>query len=265
MAQCLTPFFKQDANKVIQPLPCGKCPNCKARRIAGWAFRLQQQEKISHSSQFLTLTYDSKYIPILPNGQTTLDKRHTQLFMKRLRKQNIDKLKYYTAGEYGDKTQRPHYHIILFNADIRTIQNAWQYGNVHYGDVSPASICYALKYINKPDKIPMFEGDKRKPEFQLMSKGIGENYLTQKIIDWHTNDLLNRYFLPDLDGKKIPMPRYYRQKIYTDEQRGLINGNLEWEYNQNYKELTPTEVKQHIAATKQLFKQQKQKSNGNIF
>lgn len=41
---------------------------------------------------------------------------------------------------------------------------------------------------------------------------------------WHNADLLNRMYINIGDGKKAAMPRYYKQKIYTDDQRKEISG-----------------------------------------
>lgn len=178
MAQCLTPYGvrkKTDPNTTI-PVPCGKCPNCVARRVSAWSFRVQEEEKISSSSHFLTLTYDSKYVPITDRCFMSVKKRDIQLFFKRLRKAHppgSPALKYFAAAEYGGKTMRPHYHIILFNADIRLISDAWNLGSVHFGTVSGASIGYTLKYISKGQQVPLHENDDREPEFRLMSKNWG--------------------------------------------------------------------------------------------
>lgn len=112
----------------------------------------------------------------------SLAKRDVQLFFKRLRKSQPEgtSIKYYTVGEYGGKTFRPHYHAIVFNAAINTIQDAWQMGTVHYGTVSGASIGYTLKYMAKISRIPLHSNDDRVPEFALMSKGLGEAYLKKK-------------------------------------------------------------------------------------
>ena len=55
----------------------------------------------------------------------TLQKSDLQKFFKRLRKKTHEKISYYAVGEYGDNTQRPHYHIILFNAIPRIVEAAW--------------------------------------------------------------------------------------------------------------------------------------------
>src|ERR1044072_3765305 len=111
MAQCLTPFSvreKKTGNTL--PVPCGKCPNCCARRVSGWSFRLMQEDKDALSAHFVTLTYSNDFVPITANNFMTLDKKHVQKFMKLLRyySPKFPKIKYYAAGEYGSKTWRPH-------------------------------------------------------------------------------------------------------------------------------------------------------------
>lgn len=157
----------------------------------------------------------------------TLKKTHMQDFMKRLRKHHKQKIVYYLAGEYGTDTNRPHYHIILFNANIYTVNKSWKLGHIHFGDVNEASIGYCLKYISKTGNAPSHGRDDRQPEFQLMSKGIGKNYLTKQMRQWHKRDLVNRYYIPLKDGKKIAMPRYYKDKLYTKHQKQMIGATLQ--------------------------------------
>lgn len=207
------------------PVPCGKCPECAKRRASAWSFRLMQEEKVSSSAYFLTLTYDTLNVPISPNGFMTLNKRDCQLFFKRLRKAHPKdtKIKYYLVGEYGGKTNRPHYHVILYNADINLIQDAWKNGEIHYGLVEGASVGYTLKYISKPSKIPMHRNDDRLKEFSLMSKGLGINYvLNPKFLNWHKADLDNRMYVNIDGGRKVSMPRYYKEKIYSEMERKRI-------------------------------------------
>ena len=224
MAQCISPFKHRDTGYTF---PCGKCWDCRRRRIASWTFRLVKEAEESSSALFITLTYNDENLIYSFNGYPTIDKADFQKFMKRLRKLNTTKLKYYAAGEYGDKSDRPHYHMILFNADIETIEKAWSKGHVHYGDVQEASATYALKYINKVGKIPVHELDDREPEFQLMSKGLGKNYLTRSMARWHKKDLTNRVYITLKGGEKVSMPRYYKDKLYTDHERKIIGATMQ--------------------------------------
>jgi len=262
MAQCLIPFVvtKKLSNEKV-PVPCGKCPECMKRRISGWSFRLMQQERISNTAHFITLTYDTNHIHITANGFMGLNRRDVQLFFKRLRKahtKGTSNIKYYVCGEYGGKTNRPHYHAIIFNVKLELIQPAWQLGQVHYGTVSGASVGYTLKYMSKPSRIPMHRNDDRQREFSLMSKGLGSNYLTKAMITWHHKSLHDRMYCTTDDGKKISMPRYYKQKIYHETQRKAIAFTTQQRQAAIDKEKirhgkVPTE-KQRVESHKQAFK-----------
>jgi hypothetical protein len=213
------------------PFPCGKCPACIRRRVSGWAFRINKQSEQSNSAHFVTLTYNDEHIKKTKNGFETLVKKDVQDFFKRLRKLTKQKISYYAVGEYGDTGERPHYHIILFNANPKIVENAWKLndtslGNVHFGDVGDASVGYTLKYISKDKKIPQFNGDDRQKEFALMSKGLGAGYLTENMVKWHTKgNIENKVYLPLKDGKKAAMPRYYKDKIYDQNFYIDENGN----------------------------------------
>lgn len=169
----------------------------------------------------------------------SLDKTDVQKFIKRYRKHDKKNvIKYYAVGEYGSNTRRPHYHLIMFNADESIIDKAWRkenvpIGQIHIGKLTEASAGYTLKYITKEKTVGKFSRDDRAPEFSLMSKKLGANYLTTKMLRWHKTDLLNRYYLPLLDGKKASMPRYYKEKIYSHWQRLKISQHLQ---NQAIKE-----------------------------
>lgn len=230
MAECMTPFcFRHKFTGENLAVPCGKCPACIKRRCAEWSFRLVQEGKVSSSGHFITLTYDTANVPISKNGFMSLEKRSLQLFFKRLRKLHVRKfpefgfsLKYYAVGEYGGVTMRPHYHIILFNARVELIAEAWKLGHVHYGTVSGNSIGYTLKYMSKKGKIPMHKNDDRVCEFGVMSKGLGKSYLSEAMIAWHKSLLDERMYCNLLDGQKVGMPRYFKQKVYTELERKRV-------------------------------------------
>lgn len=266
MAKC---FHPQTFNDNV--VSCGRCPACKQNRINGWVCRLERHARHQASSLFVTLTYADGKATRTKNGLLTLDYEHVQHFFKSLRNiQNADykrevkrynankrakqkkflsvprrppKFTYYVAGEYGTRKLRPHYHIILFNASIDAVHRAWctgdikrrePRGNVHSGNISGGSIRYTLKYINKPSRLPLFQGDDRVPEFSHMSQGIGKSYITPKIIAWHKADILNRYYVPNAGGVQTTMPRYYAEKIYTAAERIQIAEHLEKQSSETF-------------------------------
>jgi hypothetical protein len=159
----------------------------------------------------------------------TLRKRDFQLFMKRLRKEvaKDDKdirVKYYAVGEYGEKNSRPHYHAILFNVPtIVSFSRAWtlqgsQLGTIDVGQVSGDSIAYVCKYMDKRKTIPAHNRDDRETEFSLMSRHLGDNYMTCRTIQYHKENL-DKFYLTSSGGHKIAMPRYYRDKIFSEEEK----------------------------------------------
>lgn len=229
---CYRPIYLKQYDTQV---PCGRCPKCVARRVSGWSFRLMEQEKISSSAHFLTLTYDTKHVPITfsqGNALFSLRRRDLQLFFKRLRKSQCGNgaspIKYYAVGEYGGRTQRPHYHVISFNAELELINDAWNKGHIYYGNVTGASVGYCLKYMSKPKKYKKWvAASGRQPEFSLMSKGLGISYLNEVNANWHIGDLVNRMYVTVDGGKKIGMPRYYKEKLYLENERSAIKEAME--------------------------------------
>lgn len=252
---CITPMWRREYQVNV---PCGRCPVCMKKRVSSWSVRLLKEAEVSTSALFVTLTYDTQYVPITRNGWMTLQKTDLQNFFKRLRyyerkKNNPQTVKYYAVGEYGGKTSRPHYHAIIFNASEYGIADAWrsergdEIGHIHYGKLTPASAGYTLKYISKKikDRKP---NDDRKDVFAIMSKGIGKWYTEdQRNIRWHISSLDDRYYIPAGAGVKASMPRYYRDRIYTPEQFGYLKGVLEKNANEKMEELHKEYSSYHIA------------------
>lgn len=241
---CDQPLFVNSAKLERVPIPCGRCPPCKLRRVNGWVFRLLEEEKRSSSAHFITLTYDTRHVPISANGFMTLQKRDFQLFMKRLRKLTDNTLKYYACGEYGTQNSRPHFHAIVFNVPKTHLYfDAWQLGTLQVGTVTTDSIAYSLKYTDKPPQGKKHARDDRQPEFALMSKGLGNNYITPETIKYHSDDL-NNNFLTRTGGRKIAMPRYYRSLLLTQEQRDrqllIIQRAIETQVEEDVKDFNRT-------------------------
>lgn len=211
--------------------------DCLARRRNGWSFRLYEEMKISDSACFMTLTYghDKKSgfgndPPVTFNGHHTLEKKDLQLFIKRLRKYQKKKLdygrtiKYYAVGEYGSHTHRPHYHVVFFNLHPDIIGNSlqvakklWTHGAIDISNCNMLTICYTVGYIMKGSWQPTRDDDDRNPEFAIMSKKLGSSYLTPEIYEYHQDRLDTTVMHPS--GFRIPLPRYYRDEIFGDEEK----------------------------------------------
>jgi len=232
-----------DHNQERVPVPCGRCPPCKKRRVDQWTFRLLQEEKQHETAHFITLTYDTRTVPISKNGFMTLRRGYKTVerkkpgkdgsltkqvslcdftnFVKRLRKLCPGStLKYYYCGEYGTHKKRPHYHAIMYGVpDSELFAKAWMVdgnslGAVHVGTVTGDSIAYTMKYIDKSNWKPLHARDDRTPEFSCMSKGLGASYLTPAMTEYHKSDI-TRLFCTKPGGYRVSMPRYYKDRLYS--------------------------------------------------
>ena len=194
-------------------VPCGKCLACRIRSRKEWSLRMLHEMEDHNDSIFITLTYDDAHIP----DHQSLSKHHLQLFFKRLRKSiSPRRLRYFACGEYGDNTNRPHYHAIIFglslgHEDRIHIDESWNLGMIHYGLAEPDSINYVAQYIDKK-----FTGNlaheeytlkNREPVFKLQSMGIGRSYC-----DTHKDELLDRQCI-NYRGKTLSLPRYYVKRL----------------------------------------------------
>lgn len=231
---CLRPYLVYGTT----PVPCGKCSPCLKKRANAWAFRLTEHYRSNGNGSFITLTYSEDGCPMSPKGFMTLVKRDHQLFMKSFREFHPEgtKISFYMCGEYGSKRWRPHFHYIMFGADVNLIPKAWTLGEFHVGLVSPASIAYVTKYIHKPKRVPAHANDDRLPEFACMSKGIGLSYMERvNLIDWHRTDLSRKYHVTE-GGFKIAMPRYYSERIFDEsmrlDQRDLVRADSMIRYHE---------------------------------
>ena len=207
-------------------LPCGKCVGCLLDRSRRWMVRLCNERKMHECACFLTLTYAPENLPC----DGSLDKKHLQDFWKRLRAAlGSTKIRYFAVGEYGARTQRPHYHAIVFGwsppdmvavglgsdgdriytSDFLT--RIWSLGSVVVGAFSPRSAAYVARYcVAKVQKWDA--GDPRVPPYNVMSRrpGIGGDYF-----ELYKDSLVNDTVV--VDGRPFPLPRYYLDKYKLTE------------------------------------------------
>ena len=212
-------------------IPCGKCIECRLAYSRQWAERMMLEAQQYVDNYFVTLTYADQYLHWSSDGfYNTLDKKDVQDFMKRLRRHfEPDKIRFYAAGEYGDRTKRPHYHLILFNLHLDDLEvigysgkyplynsavlsKIWPFGHVVISPISWDTCAYTARYVVKKQKgynKYFYEELGIEPEFCLMSRrpGIARQYFDdnyQKI--YETDEII--YGTQD-GGHKIKPPRYF--------------------------------------------------------
>lgn len=206
-------------------VPCGQCMGCRLAKTAEWATRIMHEAQMHDISSFVTLTYNNENLPI----DLSLDKTHLQLFLKRLRKYlSPKKIRFFAAGEYGDISLRPHYHLIIFNywpqdkelyketeyGNLWTsvkLEKLWGKGFVTIGDVTFETAAYTASYVTKKitgDEM-RFHYRGRNPEFALMSrnKGIGATWFDKFELQTKKLDsVVSR-------GFQRAVPQYYQKKL----------------------------------------------------
>nr|QJB20520.1 MAG: replication initiator protein [Microvirus sp.] len=227
---CISPItLRNEKSGGFDTVPCGKCGSCLLNKMNEWSFRLQQEAKAASDVIFLTLTYSEDFVP--PDG---VCKEHLQLYFKKLRRY-VD-FRYYLVSEYGPTTFRPHYHALIFFTDFDSsyiknceeITHKWQYGFVKIDVINTNRINYVAKYHVTKGFVP----DGQNSNFCLMSRrpAIGACYLNPKNIEYHDNGGLGNFTVVNNSRYKQPLPRYYRDKIFTSEAkehyRSFLNAKL---------------------------------------
>lgn len=219
-------------------LPCGRCLACKESYRADWSVRCDMEARYHKENVFLTLTYRDEVCP------RWVSKGHLRKFIRALRKEGID-LKYFACGEYGEKTNRPHYHLILFGwfpPDAKLVPEArtksgfevyqssfldriWKKGFVQVTDFSQDTAFYVAGYVNK--KTGKYDG------FINMSNGIGYQYMTD-----HLHELFKDRIYVARSGRVHFVPRAFKRVLdkngyFSDEDpmvvlnlRKMENGEL---------------------------------------
>lgn len=247
----------------FQLIPCRRCTECRLAYSREWAARCMLENFQHEQSWFLTLTYEPATIPTL-NLETgelyrggiqevkdnkilianTLYKDDPQAFIKRLRRHveyhTGEKIRYYMCGEYGSTTKRPHYHMIVFNLNLKEsdlilykinkehqplyqcpwIEKIWGHGFITVGAVTWNSCAYVARYIMKkvkgPDAKEYYHMVGRTPEYTQMSlkPGIGTEYYNLNKEQIYKFD---KIILPGKKAQTIRPPKYF-DKLYDIEE-----------------------------------------------
>lgn len=214
-------------------LPCGHCFNCLMAERKEKALRLENEMFMNQDNCFVTLTYAPEYLPLTQDGIPTLSIRDYQLFMMRLRKHlgaSGVKIRYFIAGEYGKRGNRPHYHLIIFGwkpDDIeiwsrkggynvyrsKLIEKCWTKGFSSVGvDCGPGVAKYCAAYVTK--KFEQKDCGSALPQFTKgsLQGGLGKSY----VMKYHSQIASQGYIgtMTKHGGLiKHSVPKYYMQLI----------------------------------------------------
>lgn len=122
-------------------VPCGKCLGCRLAYSRRWAIRSYHEAYMNDDFKncaFVTLTFNDDML-YKRNNPKSLDKLEFSQFIKRLRERirvhyGFTNVRFFACGEYGGKTFRPHYHLLIygFNFPDKKEINYRNYPNVDH-------------------------------------------------------------------------------------------------------------------------------------
>lgn len=208
--KCITPYFHPRL-KIL--CPCRKCLPCTINRKRTWTTRAIFELLAHNFSTFLTLTYDDDHYP--SNG--SLSSRDLTLFWKRLRKDGL-KFRYFSCGEYGEKSYRPHYHAIIYGEDFNVVdfyaKKHWKFGFSYSVPATSETAGYVAGYVTKKmsDRSELLKLG-LEPEFIRCSQGIGKNLIPSLAKYAFAQSNLEVLDHIKIGSQDYPLPDYIRRKL----------------------------------------------------
>lgn len=142
---------------------CRKCWQCRANKINDWVGRNIAESKTAKACHVVTLTYGHDSSTGSPDHirAVVLTYSDVQKYLKLLRVNGFP-TRYFAVGEYGSKKGRAHWHIILYwqgavpDHEVRKhfAEKHWPHGWSYWDTMTPESVRYACKYLDKetPDE-----------------------------------------------------------------------------------------------------------------
>lgn len=220
---------------VFLQVRCNKCLLCRRRKSSQLSFRATRMTHQYGNPLFLTLTYNDTFKPL-----QGVSKRHIQLFFKRVRKylqsHNLPTdIRYLAVSEYGTKTQRPHYHLLIWNYKtpsnnlhtlLHDFESIWtdpvtqqSYGYCYVLPGQKGCINYVTKYMLKSNIPPKGQN----PNFILKSKNFGKLNPQQTKMILKNPGIITESTTDIMCNKSItrPFTEYSKSHLYPSESRVL--------------------------------------------
>lgn len=223
-------------------VPCGHCVACMRNKMDDLSLRLSFEFDDWFQVLFVTYTYDAEHTDM------SLHKKDAQFIIKTLRNrfnsaygETINERffpfhwKYFLTGEYGEKRDRPHYHLLLYlprKVDWHIIHDASPFGVIVDIDVVHSiGVCYYVaKYTLKEVCLEYDWGTREKP-FYLQSNGMGLAFVGSK--EFAKLKRFKDYRFRDAGGFIHQLPRYLRDKTFNVYERYDILDRISDEQEKN--------------------------------
>ena len=212
------------------PIGCQKCIECRRQKVNMWRTRLLEEIKHNYlNAHFITLTFTDEALQELSttiqktiqatgydldNAIVTLSIRR---WLERIRKTTGKSVKHWLIPEIGGNgTERIHIHGIIWTDNIQSILNKWNNGRTVKGKyVNERTVNYIVKYMQKEDTVHK----NYIPKIHT-SPGIGAGYInTYNAGKNKYNGKETKATYTTRDGTTAQLPIYYKNKLYTDDER----------------------------------------------
>lgn len=218
-----------DWKKRLVPIPCGKCLCCRASKVSMMEARAKYEYNNHASAAFVTFTYDDNHLPFQKGFQRpTLLREHLHKFIDTVRHnvrnsrvifpKCIDRnFTFIASGEYGDRFNRPHYHVIFFglSPDLckRIFSKSWHNGSIAVLPLKQGGIRYVIKYLSKQEfgkhALSAYFDTGRESPFIMISKGFGSGYFVSQIKN------IFKFGMLKFGQKFLPCPTYWKYKYFN--------------------------------------------------
>jgi hypothetical protein len=204
---------------------CGRCYECRKQKANAWLVRMEEEWRANPHAIFVTLTIDDENFSKLKEAAESEDvhkisKIAVRRFLERIRKKTGKSITHWFINELGhENSKRLHLHGVIWGNEIQMkqlVNDHWNYGFVFIGQyVGEKTIRYITKYMTKDD-----EDNKDFHGKVFCSAGIGKGYcnrIAAKENVFKEEKTNENYRLRN--GAKVNLPVYYRNQLYTEEQR----------------------------------------------
>lgn len=211
-------------------VPCGKCPECRSHKGASWRARLIKECDLGKHRNivFCTLTFDNDSLSRVESDPASVIREFCESYRDYCRRKfpkrrKRPSLRHFFVIEYGEKRGRIHFHGLIFDPLLtyKELRSLWTFGRSDFSTLdSTAGATYVTKYITKSQShIGKHSGK------VFVSPGFGACYLTPESRRLHRSSLSNSCLLM-INNFRYFLPRYYRNAIFSDEERKLINKQI---------------------------------------
>lgn len=152
--------------------------------------------------------YFDRKIPYLSRVDA---QRFIKRFRKHLSKFSDEKIKYYLVGEYGPVHFRPHFHVVFYFDNEKTLSSfgqvlhkSWTFGRVDYSLSRSKVSSYVAGYVNSRSSIPRIYSDRSIRPFSLHSTSFalglfkGEKEKVYEYAPYSFDDACHEIFSSDV-------------------------------------------------------------------